>query len=75
MEDDARSGKTKATNVTLQCGGGGYGGGYDSGKGSKSKGKRKRSEEDARSGRTRATNITLQGGLPSLLTGRAAILN
>ena len=46
IEEDARSGKTKATNVTLKDGGsgGGYGGGYggyDSGKG-KGKGKGKR---------------------------------
>ena len=49
IEEDPRSGKTKATNVTLQNGGsggggsGGYGGygGYDSGKG-KGKGKGKR---------------------------------
>ena len=44
IEEDPRSGKTKATNVTLQGGGGGGGGGgygssYDSGKG-KGKGKR-----------------------------------
>ena len=46
IEEDPRSGKTKATNVTLQGGGGGGGGGgygssYDSGKG-KGKGKGKR---------------------------------
>ena len=41
IEEDPRSGKTKATNVTLQGGGGGGGGygSYDSGKG-KGKGKR-----------------------------------
>ena len=42
IEEDARSGKTKATNVTLKDGGSGGGyGGYDSGKG-KGKGKGKR---------------------------------
>ncbi|CAE7946319.1 cspA, partial [Symbiodinium sp. KB8] len=46
IEEDARSGKTKATNVTLKDGGsGGYGGGYDSGKG-KGKGKGKRDRYD-----------------------------
>lgn len=44
--ESARSGKTKATNVTLKDGGsGGYGGGYDSGKG-KGKGKGKRDRYD-----------------------------
>ena len=44
IEEDARSGKTKATNVTLSgggSGGGGGGGGYDSGYSSKGKGKGK----------------------------------
>ena len=46
IEEDARSGKTKATNVTLKGGGsGGYSGGYDSGKG-KGKGNGKRDRYD-----------------------------